>query len=695
GPVTGAVFVGYNRVLTSGADGRLVLWDSGSGVQVRVIEAHRQRVRYLGSVARGRHVVSASSREIKVWDARTLAPFATIRGLRRERAAPGEAAGEPQPKAVGADGSWVIYRGEPAPMVSAVALAGSPSRVAYALSPPKSPIVLWDAEHEAVVAVIEGAATLVRSLAFSPSGDRVAAGLVDGRVIVWQVRERVAAPEGVPARGGRTRAQVEWRECEPRELCSFDARGAATALAFTPEGSRIVSGSADQTAKMWGIPSGELIQTYADGHSDWLTSIAVRGNGKRLVTGSRDGVARLWNLETGEPIRSYRGHEREVTSVFLNGGGLLTASADGSARLWKTGTGWEQRAFRDHVAPSSSGGMSLDGRRLLTVGGSGPAILWDLDTGAAARSFPRIGGRWLSSALNADASVVALGGAQGEVGVWDAISGEAVLESVMEKLGWPLGPPPKFIGGGRQLAVPVHEGALGLIDVDDPSAARMAPPMDDRPDATVGTYGRVGRGSLLSGDGTVSCSREPGGEIAVWDAATGDSKARWPQAHPFTVLHAINYDGSRLLGRDIAGLCMWDATDGTLFETLRGAVRTPAVSTFSDDGTMLVTASFVPDASGGSRPRARSVVRVWSAACGTLIRELPVAVGRISLATFTRDNRRLILVARNTLRVIDVGSGTEVASLTPSSRDISDASVSHDGTTVVTVTDNGVIDVWR
>jgi WD40 repeat protein len=72
-----------------------------------------------------------------------------------------------------------------------------------------------------------------------------------------------------------------------------------TSVAFSPDGSRIVSGSDDKTIRLWDATTGEQIGDPLVGHTDWVRSVAFSPDGSRIVSGSDDKTIRLWNATTG------------------------------------------------------------------------------------------------------------------------------------------------------------------------------------------------------------------------------------------------------------------------------------------------------------------------------------------------------------------------------------------------------------
>src|SRR5215471_16962394 len=171
----------------------------------------------------------------------------------------------------------------------------------------------------------------------------------------------------------------------PLPIASFNHQDEVVGAAFSPDGSRILTASADKTAKLWDATSGKLIASL-----DHLRSVlhaSFSPDGARILTASMDNTAKLWDVASGKLIASFQ-HQNWIWHGAFSADGtrILTASADHSAKLWEAESGKLIASF-DHQDEVLQAAFSPDGARILTASRDKTAKLWDTATGALIVSF--------------------------------------------------------------------------------------------------------------------------------------------------------------------------------------------------------------------------------------------------------------------------------------------------------------------
>jgi WD40 repeat protein len=499
----------------------------------------------------------------------------------------------------------------------APALAFSPDSATLASGGDKT-TGLWDVATGRLRRSLEGHRDWVCTLAFAPDGKTIASGSCDWGFHrghdwprpVWRGAEQFEwrlwdvasgkvqrtvtepgrmlslafAPDGKSLASGigkEVRLYDVGSETPGRVVTSHDF--AVTSVAFTKDGSAVLSGSHDHTVKRTSLATGQT-DWQAPGYFEQVNAVALSKDAALLVTGSSDGryahgvlkagatclgpgAVRLWDARTGRLLRRLGDPAEQVMAVSLAPDGRHVAGGGGSAggsgivRVWDTATGTAAWSADDHKAEVLAIAYAPDGSSVVTAAADGLIKVRDPKTGAVQRTLEGHDGGATSVTFSADGALLVCGDGRGGARFWDPHT-------------------------GRLLRTCRAGGSQTLTAARDPSH-------------------RLPTSLALSPDGRTLVTNAGGFDepAKFWDTQTGELKKEVADKGHGAQPVALSPDGS-ILAAGGKTVKLWDVRTGNLVRELFGHLKLTQAITFSADGRLLV--------SGGSY----GTTNVWEVATG-------------------------------------------------------------------------------
>jgi hypothetical protein len=244
--------------------------------------------------------------------------------------------------------------------------------------------------------------------------------------------------------------------------------GPVSSVAFSADGTRIVSGSPDKTLRLWDAHTGKPIGTPLTGHEGEVLSVAFSADSTCIVSGSGDKMLRLWDAHTGKPIGTpLTGHEGPVTSVAFSADStrIVSGSWDKTLRLWDAHTGKPiGTPLTGHEREVTSVAFSADGTRIVSGSWDKTLRLWNAHTGLPIGALTGHENGVSSVAFSADGTRIVSGSADKTLRLWDAHSGEPIGAPVTGHEGAVFGV--AFSTDGTRIVSGSYDGTLALWDVN-------------------------------------------------------------------------------------------------------------------------------------------------------------------------------------------------------------------------------------
>ena len=456
-------------------------------------------------------------------------------------------------------------------------------------------------------------------------------------------------------------------------------------------------------------------------HPSLATAGAFSPDGSRLVTTSEDGVARVWETASGRKLATFQGNGDPIYSVafspegrWIANGEWVTNSAQASAAsVWEAATGRLLLTLKGHGGSVWSVAFSPDGRKLVTGSEDRTAKVWDLATGRATLTLEGLQDRIWSVAFSPNGQWIATGSLDGTAKIWDAVSGRELRALGHSDKVWSVAFSPDSqrvvtgcgdtlarvwqVSSGRELlALHGHTAGVGAVAFS-PDGQRIATGGADRTiklwDALTGREMATLRGHTAY---LISVAFSPNGKLLL--SASADKTAKlWEvpeDRNPLTLrghrdwIRAVSFspDGERIITISQSGAArIWNTTTGQQLFTLEVPGDTFFSVSFSPDGRRVLTGT------GG----AANVAKLWDADTGREMLTLKGLKARVRAVGFSPDGRRLLTGdGDGTTRLWDAASGRELLSMSGSNTEVRCAVFSPDGSRIATGGEDKIVRVW-
>jgi eukaryotic-like serine/threonine-protein kinase len=289
-----------------------------------------------------------------------------------------------------ADLAYLRMDGTKGTLLRDVAISADGSRLATTHS--DGAVRVWDTSPDESLTGLVGHPHGLSAIAFSADGSRIATGSLDGSTRLWDsaTYQLLAVLPG-------HRTPILW-------------------LAFSADGTRVATTTMHES-RLWDAITGEAVAVLRE-NSERVNSIVFSPTGALLATSSSDQVARVWNATDGECAERLRGHRSAIQSLAFSNTHprLATSTSGGPVGLWETATWQPVALIKNDQGPIKSLAFSPT-QPILATASEGGTRLWDAATGAARGVIPNSAGERVTFSPNGIR--LASGDPDGRILIWD------------------------------------------------------------------------------------------------------------------------------------------------------------------------------------------------------------------------------------------------------------------------------------
>jgi len=380
------------------------------------------------------------------------------------------------------------------------------------------------------------------------------------------------SPDGTFLVTGHDDNQIRlWRVADGQLLWKCqEHQNWVVSVAFSSDGQIIASGSADKTIKLWDSNNGQCLNTL-HGHKDWVRSVAFSPEGKILASGSSDKTIKLWNIEDAsncQCLNTLEGHTNWVRSVAFSFDGqiLASSSADSSIKLWDLQNVYNCQCLntlqgqQGHIGWVQSVAFSPDGQILASCSSDQTVKLWDIGDILNCQCLNTLKGHtnWVwEIAFSDDGQTLASCSSDKTIKLWDVSTGQC-LNTLQGHTNWVISV--TFSPDGKTLASGSTDQAVKFWNVRKGRCLK-----------TWQGYTNYVQSVSFSPDGKTLASGTTDRMVRLWDVGTGQCLKKFQGHQDFVQSVIFSPDGKTLVScSGDRTIRVWDIMSNECIKILEG-----------------------------------------------------------------------------------------------------------------------------
>ncbi|WP_375340506.1 WD40 repeat domain-containing protein, partial [Plectonema radiosum] len=444
-----------------------------------------------------------------------------------------------------------------------------------------------------------------------------------------------------------------------------------TSVAFSPDGRHIISGSEDNTVRLWDMSGKQIGQPFS-GHKKSVQSVAFSPDGRYIVSGSEDNTVRLWDMSGKQIGQPFTGHRKPIQSVAFSPDGryIVSGSEDNTMRLWDISGKQIGQPFTGHKNAVWSVAFSPDSRYIISGSIDKTVRLWDISGKPIGKPFAGHTDSVWSVAFSSDGRYIVSGSNDRTVRLWD-MSGKPIGQPFRGNKGAVQSV--RFSPDGRYIVSAGFDRRVHFSDIDG-NMIREPLKGHRNPVASV-AFSPDGR-YIISGSGDRT--------IRLWEISNTIGQPLLGHIGKVTSV-AFSPDGRYILsGSEDMTLRLWDIQGNSIGQPFTGHTGKVTSVAFSPDGRYILSGS------------EDMTLRLWDIKGKSIGQPFTGHTGKVTSVAFSPDGRYILSGSEDmTLRLWDIKGNSIGQPFTGHSEPIFSVAFSPNSQMIVSGGDDKMVRLWN